>query len=179
MVDIVKFFDIFQKSSLFDLFRLKVLLDKLLIDPVRLTDIKRQLQINQEISYFNVALNQEVVANVIKIARTNVLVRNINDGKIWELPLYMINTSEFRTDLRKEHHRADRLTLQVGDAVGFVSKDNRELYGVVVKLNPKTASIKVVQGGRWRVSYRLLFYVLDAEKATQGYLNCKTDLGMD
>jgi hypothetical protein len=46
--------------------------------------------------------------------------------------------------------------------VGFINRQNVALYGTVVKLNDKTASIKLFTGERWRVSYNMLFYVVDA-----------------
>lgn len=83
----------------------------------------------------------------------------------------MLNLSGIQNDFKKPNNMVDRATLAVGDSVGFINRDtNKELYGKVIKLNPKTASIRVMQGERsqqWRVSYGCLFYVVDT---TQGFL---------
>ena len=55
--------------------------------------------------------------------------------------------------------------MKVGDKVGFVNHrdNNKELYGTVVKLNPKLLEL-INTGEHWRVGYGGLFYVLDGEE---------------
>jgi hypothetical protein len=53
-----------------------------------------------------------------------------------------------------------RADFRVGDSITFTDRDGRTLFGKIVKLNPKTASIDV-GGGTWRVSYPLLQQVVD------------------
>ena len=45
----------------------------------------------------------------------------------------------------------------------FTDKHNRDRIGEIVKLNPKTAGLLCEDGTRWRVSYGLLFSILDAD----------------
>jgi len=42
------------------------------------------------------------------------------------------------------------------DRVGFVTSDGQPVEGVVVRLNKKTVSVDTDDGGRWKVSPRLL-----------------------
>ena len=74
----------------------------------------------------------------------------------------MINTTGMKTEFGFHSGKVDRLTLKVGEQVGFVNRQNIALYGTVAKLNDKTASVKLFTGERWRVSYNMLFYVVDA-----------------
>ena len=54
----------------------------------------------------------------------------------------------------------NRNEVRVGDIVGFMhSNSNREIYGEVIRLNPKTVTINTDET-RWRVSYKLLFKVV-------------------
>ena len=55
----------------------------------------------------------------------------------------------------------DRNSLKVGDHVGWNSKLGHDLYGVVEKLNPKKALIRLGNGELWTVSYFLLFFIMD------------------
>jgi len=40
----------------------------------------------------------------------------------------------------------------LGDTVGFVSKDGRPIRGIITKLNKKTISIKTTDNEKWNVS---------------------------
>lgn len=101
--------------------------------------------------------------------RTHVLVKNIHDGEKWKLPLYMLNIEGLSTDVACKRHKVDRLTLKVVEKIGFINhkQDNKLLYEIVTKLNTKTATVKILTGDMWRVSYGALFYVLDAELDSQ------------
>ena len=68
-----------QETS-FDLFRLKCVIDKQLEDPNRIFNIKKELFIGQEISYFDEERNKSVEATVLEMKRTRILVKNHCDG---------------------------------------------------------------------------------------------------
>ncbi|MCK4869861.1 MAG: hypothetical protein KAS93_02000 [Gammaproteobacteria bacterium] len=155
-----------EKATPFQLWRLRALIDKLLEDPNRLMHVKRKLYLGKEITYFAPEENRDITAIVINILRTHVLVKNTCDGKQWKLPLYVLNIDDLPTDVvNNNHQKVDRLSLKVGEKVGFIArrKGSKLLCGVVTKLNPKTAGIKILTGELWRVSYGALFYVLEAE----------------
>ncbi len=160
-MDNLKIVEALEGASLFELYRFKVMLNKMLEDPKRLHELRMKLKLNQEITYFDDVTNQEILASIVKIGRTHVLVRNHHDGRGWQLPFYMINDSGMVKEFSPPTAKVDRLTLKVGAQVGFVNKSGKSLYGVVKKLNQKTATIIVSEGGRWRVSYSYLFYVIE------------------
>lgn len=154
-----------EKATPFQLWRLKALIDRLLDDPNKLLEVRRKLYIGQNITYFELEENREISATILKILRTHVLVRNTQDSEEWKLPFYMLNIDGLPTDVADKKQKVDRLTLKVGEKVGFINhkQDNKLLCGVVTKLNTKTATVKLLTGEMWRVSYGALFYVLDAE----------------
>ncbi len=154
-----------EKATPFQLWRLKALIDKLLDDPKKLQEVRQKLYIGQNITYFESEENREISATILKILRTHVLAKNILDGERWKLPLYMLNIDGLPTDVAGKRQKVNRLTLKVGEKVGFINhkQDNKFFCGVVTKLNAKTATVEILTGGIWRVSYEVLFYVLDAE----------------
>lgn len=158
--------ELLGKATLFDLYRFKVMLSRMLEDPKRLHEIRMKLKPNQEITYFDNLTNKEISASIVKIGRTNVLVRNHHDGKGWQLPFYMINDSGMPENILPPTGKVDRLTLKVGEHVGFVNKEGESMYGIVTKLNQKTATIIVSGDCKWRVSYSCLFYVIDGIAAS-------------
>lgn len=158
-----------EKASLFELFRLESAINNLLDDPERLLAIKRQLQIGTDITYFDTQKNCLIPARLEAVRKTRASVREIATGKLWTIPLYMINIEGTTTDIEPRNKGVDRLSLHVGDRVGYVSRAGTEVFGTVIKLNPKRAKVETDQG-IWNVSYSILFTVLEGEQGKEQYL---------
>jgi transcription termination factor Rho len=162
--------DELNKASLFDLFRLNVAIDKQLDNPEKLNRIKNQLKIDQNISYFDIGENRLIEAKVIKIKRTQVLVRNHHDGQRWNISFYMLNLDHVDTDIHASpSQELDKNNLRVGDKVYFKDRDGKEQYGAVYKLNPKTAGV-LVGNAKWRVYYQSLSLIIEGELADKQQL---------
>lgn len=153
------------KASLFDLHRLQSAIYQELINPNRINQIKAQLKVGQSISYFDPQTNSLVDAVILKIQITRCLVRNISDQKQWNLPFYYLNLNDVDTDIQPAKNTVGipKISLKVGDKVGFKDKQQNELFGVVTRLNPKRATVKIDEHDSWLVSYRNLFRVIDGE----------------
>lgn len=167
-----------QKASAFDLYRLQSAIGHLLDDPLRLNAIKRQLRPGMEITYFEPQENRLIPALVLEIRRTRVAIQELQTGKRWTVPLYMINIEGTDTDITPKKNRVDRLTLKIGDQVGFTGKDGSELFGAVIKLNPKRAKIRTSQGV-WAVPYSMLFTIIDGEQTRDQSVPAELELFTD
>ena len=154
-----------NKASLFDLHRLQSAIYQELLNPKRIEQIKAQLKIGQSISYFDPKSNDLIDAVILKIQITRCLVRNIKDQKSWNLPFYYLNLENVDTDIQPAKNAAGipKNTLKIGTKVGFKDKYNNELFGEVIRLNPKTATIKINEHNEWLVPYRGLFQVIEGE----------------
>ncbi len=165
-----------NQASLFDLYRLNIAISNELNNPQRLDKVKQSLRIGMEIFYFDQEKNSQVAATVREIRRTRVAVVNKHDGKIWNLPLYFINLSAVDTQIHASPHQQglSKNQLSIGERVGFYSRrENREVYGEVRQLNPKTISLlEYTPAGimRWKVPYSLLFKVIEGKTGGQEYL---------
>jgi hypothetical protein len=62
--------------------------------------------------------------------------------------------------------------------VGFTGKDGSELFGAVIKLNPKRAKIQTRQG-IWAVPYSMLFTIIDGEQARDQFVPAEIELFTD
>ena len=152
-----------NNASLFELYRLNVAIGKQLDDPARLSLIKNHLQIGQLISYFDAQENRLLEATIVELKRTKVLVENKHDGALWNIPYYCLNIDNLDTDIQAtSQQKITRNNLKVGDNVCFKDKKGNELFGEVIKLNPKTAGILVGQT-HWRVAYSLLSPIISVE----------------
>lgn len=155
-----------QKSSLFDVYRLQVAINRLLENPDRIEEIRRQLRPGQEITYFDATENREIEARVVKLKQTRVLVEHKRDQQRWNIPLYYVNLEGVDTEIKVSSGKVglDKSQLKVGDRVGFRDQQNNDLYGEVIRLNPKTATIRLEDSTEWRVPYRLLYSVIEGEQ---------------
>lgn len=154
-----------NKASLFDLHRLQSAIYQELLNPKRIEQIKARLKVGQTISYFDSTSNDLVDAVILKIQRTRCLVRNIKDQKCWNLPFYYLNLDDVDADIQPAKNTVGipKSSLKVGAKVGFKNKYNNDVFGEVIRLNPKTATIRIGEHDEWLVSYKGLFYVIDGE----------------
>jgi len=158
-----------NKATLFDLHRLQSAIYQEMSNPERIEAIKIQLKPGQQISYFDSNQNRLIDAIVIQPKKTRCLVQDNKGGTRWNIPFYYINLEGVDTDVRPESKQTGipKAALKVGDKVGFKNKNYEDIYGEVIRLNQKTATIQVDMQNQWRVSYGFLFPVLDGEKSEQ------------
>ena len=152
-----------NNASLFELYRLEQAIRRNLEDPVRIRNIKDSLKVGQEIEYFEADENRLIEARIVELKRTRVLVKNQHDGKLWNIPFYLINLDHADVAISSPTGKLDRNSLKIGDKVAFKDRNGNELFGEVIKLNPKTAGVLVGGTTRWKVSYRLLSSIIEGE----------------
>lgn len=163
-MDYASLLDALGKASLFDLWRLNAAIRRVLDDPNKNQVIRAHLRVGQSIRYFETTENREIPGTVVEIKRSRALVQNDHDKKLWNIPFYMINLQGVQVDSHASRAKVHPDSLRVGDAVGYRSRTQREVYGVVIKLNRKTATVGLATGQQWGVPYSLLFYILDAHQ---------------
>lgn len=158
-----------EDASLFDLYRLSVAINKELDDSNRVEQIKRMINEGDIITYFEDTQNRLVQAEVLEIKRTRVLVKNMHDMKKWNIPFYMVNIEDVATDITHptKPKGMNRNEIKIGDIVGFRSKYNKNVRGKVMRINPKTVSLFVEPDQKWRVSYSMLYPIVDGEMAQE------------
>ena len=157
-----------DKASAFDLYRLQMAIDNMIDDPKRIIEIKMALRLGQQIEHYDASSNRMEPAIVEKIKQTKAVVKNLNDGKRWQIPLCAINLQCRNTDIvQSQTEGLGKNELNVGDIVGFIDRSGTEQHGRVVRLNQKTATIESDNRG-WRVSYELLHKVIDLDVSQVG-----------
>ena len=154
-----------KQASLFDLYRLQAAISHQLENPQRIQEIKSRLKLGQTITYFDGVENRLIEAKVIKLKRTRLLVENKHDKQRWDIPFYWVNLDSVDTDITLSSTMGvDKSQIKVGDKVGFRDRQNNDVYGEVVRLNRKTATILTDDHTKWRVGYGLLYPVIEGER---------------
>lgn len=171
-VDYQQLLDLLTRGSALDLYRLSIAINLMLDDPQRVNKVKQQLRIDQVVDYFDDTQNRFVDAKVLKLSRTRITIKRLDDQKIWTIPYCAIRLPDNDVLSTPSREKLDRHSLQIGDKVGFTDNQGYEHYGTVAKLNPKTASLDC-DNGRWRVAYSFLFPVIDSNMANAELSNIK------
>lgn len=154
-----------EQASLFELSRLQSAISIMLEDPIKLDKIRAYLKPGMSVSYFDSEENRLVPVQIIEVRRTKASVIRSDNNQRWSIYLENLNLENIDVDLIPENNNVGSLNkgnLKVGDSVGWNSyKNGCEMFGVVVKLNPKRAVVKIADGGEWTIPYPMLFPVLD------------------
>ena len=154
-----------KNASAFDLYRLRVAISQELETPRRTKETRQRLKPEQEISYFDQDKNKLIKAKVIKLKRTRVSVEHLHDKERWNIPFYMVNLDNLNVDIAPTPKTGlEKNQLSTGDRVSFPDKQNRMLYGKIIRLNRKTVTIKTDNNSQWRVGYKFLSLIIDGEE---------------
>ena len=151
-------------ATSFDLYRLTSALQDEMESIERIKKVRSGLRIGQDITWFDNSTHQLVEAKILKFNKTRCLVKNIIDGLRWNITYASINTEDEVVEINmNQKYGVKKSELRVGDTISYVSRDNLQVFGTVVKLNPKTAGVKTMIGESWRVSYGLIKKVVNIE----------------
>ncbi|WP_049757696.1 hypothetical protein [Magnetococcus marinus] len=157
-----------KEASLFDLYRLSAGINAMMDDPMRIRAVKRNLRSGQVIHYYLDNDNMEVAARVLEVSRNKVKVEDLEGGKRWAIPFYMINLQGADTEIRTcgPDVKLDKNHLKTGEFVGFRDNQEQERYGRIIRRNQKTVTLETDDSGQWRVPYSRLFKVVDGDAAS-------------
>ncbi len=163
-----------KDASAFDLYRLRVAILQELESPRRTKELRKKLRPDQAINYFDADTNKMVRAKVITPKRTHVLVENLADKERWDIPFYMVNFDNVDTKIAPTPQTGlEKNQLSVGDRVSFPDKQNRTVYGKIIRLNRKTVTVKTENNREWRVGYSWLRLIIDGEESNPNILEAE------
>jgi len=153
-----------------DLYRLYLTIRRMLDNPKRILESRRQLHIGMTVSYVADDLTQPMrQGRILELRQTQALVEDIATRRRWSLSYAAVIADATATTPSAPHDppppppsRAQREDFMIGDTVAFTDQHLHERIGTVVRVNQKTASIQCnPDEGHWRVSFALLRKVVD------------------
>jgi hypothetical protein len=155
-----------NQASGFELYRLRVAIDRALTDPKWTIAIRAQLHVGQEIEYFDPRANRLCPGQILEFRTKEVLVRQTDTQQLWWLAYPAINVNHVDVSVRETSQQGlSRNEVAIGDTVGFVDHEQRQRSGKVMRLNDKTVTLHC-EGQKWRVAYALLHRVLNQDSST-------------
>lgn len=163
-MDFTEVMQLLKNASPYDLYRIKVAIQNEIEKPEYIRTMRECFAIGDKVSYFDSNKNALIHAIVLEKNSKNVVLKNLCDQQVWNMPYYMINLTGKTSDIHINHkEKPTKNNFKVGDCVGF-NNDGQQRIGTIIKLNHKTASLIARDNKRWRVGYGLLYKILDGEK---------------
>ena len=104
----------------------------------------------------------EIEGRILELKRAVAVIENIGDGKRWRVEFTYINVDSEAPLPQPPASETSPHAWNIGDTVCFRDRDNREIVGQIVKLNPKRAKV-LTETTTWTVGYEWLSQIVDAE----------------
>jgi hypothetical protein len=156
-----------EDASPFEIYRTILYLDRELKSLKKMRLIAFQVHVGDKVLYFDSKTNTLISAIILEKRSKNVLLyhSDVDSSESKIIPYYMlkIGDKDFRWTVFDK--KINRHTLSIGDSVGFRhTKTGQNFYGIVQRLNPQTALLMTHDGQRWKVSYSLLYPILEGSE---------------
>lgn len=157
-----------QGASSFRLYQLQAFLEALLNDPKRIAEAAARLHLGQAVHFVDFRTGDLRRGKIIARRATQATVLEEGVRRTWKLPFVALQAAPHTPDGARPYDpppeptpREVRDRYRVGDKVTFDDGTGAAIVGVVMRVNPKTASLHTNDGRQWRVDYRLLRHVVD------------------
>lgn len=154
-----------NEASGFELYRLRVAIDRVLEQPQWQIAVQQQLYIGQMIEFFHGNDNRMLTGRLVEMRRKEAVVEVDEPTRVrWLIPYVSINVEGVDVTIREQPKRGlGRNEIAIGDMVGFRDRDHHERVGKVIRLNDKTVTM-LVDDQQWRVAYELLHRFIEAQR---------------
>ncbi len=151
-----------QELSPYQLYRLSIWIDNEINRPQKIQEMRNKFKIRDRLQWFDRQDNNCKNCIVLKKNRTQVFIQS-EDSARWNIPYYFLNLENIQTILPISHTKLTKNDFSVGEDVEF-NHDGNQYVGKIVRLNTKTAPIRVAEhSGLWRVTYHCLSKLIDSK----------------
>ncbi len=157
-----------ENASPFEIYRIILYLNRELNDSRKIRLIALQVHVGERVSYFDPKTNRVIDAIILEKRSKNVILHHADADRSQTkmIPYYMLQIASKDLILGNPEKKINRHTLRMGDSVGFKhTKTGQNFYGIVERLNPKTALLLTTDGQKWKVSYSLLYPILEGSES--------------
>ena len=157
-----------------ELYQLSWVIEQLLADPRRIVQVRAQLHAGQPVQYLSWADGKLRPARVVEIRGDHVVLLDVASNKAFKVHYAAILTDPGTaptdggpTPANGDPDKpapppeiADRGDFRVGHRVTFIDKNLQHRVGLIVRVNPYTATLDC-DGQKWRVAFELLRHLVD------------------
>ena len=154
-------------ASSIELYELSAALDRLMADPRRIVQVRKDLHLGQTIRFVDARTGQRRSGVVLAMQDTTLVIREAGAQRQLKLPYVAIEPTAPQEGTAKSSpstptpRRPGRDDFRCGEKVCFEDKHLNTVVGTIVRLNQRTASIDPGDGSTWRVGFALMRHVVD------------------
>jgi hypothetical protein len=159
--------DVLQHASNLQLFQLNSVIERMLADPRRILQVRKDLHMGQTVRFMDWRDGRMRTGKVIAMKDTQLTVHEEGTRSSWTVPYTAIEppapgaTRPAAPAEPPPPPRASRNDFRCGEKVAFEDKHLNTVVGTIVRINQRTASIDPGDGTTWRVGFALLRHVVD------------------
>ena len=161
--------DVLQHASNLQLFQLNSVIERMLADPRRILQVRKDLHMGQTVRFMDWRDGRMRTGKVIAMKDTQLIVHEEGTRSSWTVPYTAVEPpapDAARPAAPAEPPpppRASRNDFRCGEKVAFEDKHLNTVVGTIVRINQRTASIDPGDGTTWRVGFALLRHVVDSD----------------
>ena len=159
--------ELLQQASNLQLFQLNSVIERMLADPRRILQVRKDLHLGQTVRFMDWRDGQMRVGKVVAMKDTQLTIQEQATRSAWTVPYTAAEPSAPGAPRPAPETtpppapRAGRNDFRCGEKVAFEDKHLNTVVGVIVRINQRTASIDPGDGMTWRVGFSLLRHVVD------------------
>lgn len=159
--------ELLQQASNLQLFELNSVIERMLADPRRIVQVRKDLHMGQTVRFMDWRDGQMRVGKVVAMKDTQLTIQEQATRSAWTVPYTAVEPLAPVTPRPAPEPeptpapRAGRNDFRCGEKVAFEDKHLNTVVGTIVRINQRTASIDPGDGTTWRVGFALLRHVVD------------------
>lgn len=159
--------EVLQQASNLQLFQLSAVIERMLADPKRILQVRKDLHMGQSVRFMDWRDGQMRTGTIVAMKDTQLTIQEQGTRSAWNVPYTAIEPPAQGTHTPAPEPapaaapRATRNDFRCGQRVAFEDKHLNTIVGVIVRINQRTATIDPGDGMTWRVGFSLLRHVVD------------------
>jgi hypothetical protein len=159
--------EVLNRASSLELFQLNAVIERMLADPKRIVQVRKDLHLGQTVSFMDWRDGQMRTGKVVALKDTKVTIHENSTRTAWAVPYAAIQppppgpAQPAAAAEPPPAARATRNDFRCAEKVSFEDKYLNTVVGTIVRINQRTATIDPGDGTSWRVGFALLRHVVD------------------
>lgn len=158
--------EVLGRASSLELFQLNSVIERMLADPKRIVQIRKELHLGQTVRFMDWRDGQMRTGKILAMKDTQATIHEDGTRSSWGVPYTAIEppvptAKPVNTPEPPAPPKPTRTDFRCGEKVAFEDKYLNTVVGAIVRINQRTATIDPGDGTSWRVGFSLLRHVVD------------------
>ncbi len=158
--------EVLGRASSLELFQLNSVIERMLADPKRIVQIRKDLHLGQTVRFMDWRDGRMRTGKVLAMKDAQATIHEDGTRSSWAVPYAAIEplaptAKPASTPEPPAPPRPSRNDFRCGEKVAFEDKYLNTVVGTIVRINQRTATIDPGDGTSWRVGFGLLRHVVD------------------